>query len=41
MKITSPVFENNSLIPTKYTCDGENISPDLEFADIPIEFILN
>jgi hypothetical protein len=34
MKITS-VFENNSRIPRKYTCDGENINPPLFFADVP------
>ncbi|HLD00771.1 MAG TPA: YbhB/YbcL family Raf kinase inhibitor-like protein [Candidatus Nanoarchaeia archaeon] len=35
MKLTSPVFENNSNIPSKYTCDGENISPPLTIADVP------
>lgn len=35
MKITSPSFENNRNIPPKYTCDGENISPPLEFSDVP------
>ena len=27
LKLTSPVFENNSLLPPRYTCDGENINP--------------
>lgn len=35
MQITSPAFENNGLIPSKYTCDGENINPGLEIAGIP------
>lgn len=35
MKITSSAFEHNNNIPSKYTCDGENISPPLEFSDIP------
>jgi len=35
MKITSTAFENNSQIPKKYTCDGENINPPLAFEDIP------
>lgn len=35
MKITSPAFENNENIPSKYTCDGENASPPLEFSEIP------
>lgn len=25
----------NELIPAKYTCDGENVSPPLRFGDIP------
>jgi Raf kinase inhibitor-like YbhB/YbcL family protein len=35
MKITSSAFENNQSIPEKYTCDGENINPPLEFSEIP------
>lgn len=35
MKITSLAFENNTMIPAKYTCDGENISPPLSFSEIP------
>lgn len=35
MKISSPVFSNNEKIPSKYTCDGENINPPLEFFEIP------
>jgi len=37
MKISSPVFEHNNFIPSKYTCDGENINPPLEFSDVPDE----
>lgn len=37
MKIISPAFKNNSLIPKKFTCDGENINPALVFSDVPIE----
>ncbi len=36
MKIKSD-FENNGNIPTKFTCDGENISPPLEISEIPAE----
>jgi hypothetical protein len=35
MRITSPAFEHNTRIPSKYTCDGANINPPLEFADVP------
>jgi len=35
MKITSPAFENNQMIPQKYTCDGEDINPPLQINDIP------
>ena len=35
MKITSPAFKNNSLIPAKYTCDGEDINPELDISDLP------
>lgn len=34
MKIISSAFENNSIIPAKYTCDGENINPPLSFLDV-------
>ena len=33
--LTSPVFSNNSDIPPRYTCDGENISPPLNISGIP------
>lgn len=35
MRITSTTFENYKPIPAKYTCDGENINPPLEFFDVP------
>lgn len=35
MKITSSAFENGQEIPSKYTCEGENINPPLEFHDVP------
>ncbi|MCX7771085.1 MAG: YbhB/YbcL family Raf kinase inhibitor-like protein [Proteobacteria bacterium] len=35
MRITSPAFSNNTLIPKKYTCDGEDVNPPLEFHEVP------
>lgn len=33
--LTSPAFEHNGLIPSRYTCDGENISPPFAIENIP------
>lgn len=33
--ITSPVFSQNGEIPTRHTCDGEDISPALEWSGLP------
>lgn len=35
MKLISPAFEHNQPIPSKYTCDGENISPPLIVEAVP------
>ncbi len=35
MKIKSPAFSENQLMPPTYACDGENISPPLEISDVP------
>jgi hypothetical protein len=35
IKISSAVFENNGLIPVKYTCDGDDISPPLRWEAVP------
>ena len=35
MKITSPAFAHNAMIPKKYTCQGKDISPPLAISDIP------
>ncbi|MBU2229020.1 YbhB/YbcL family Raf kinase inhibitor-like protein, partial [Patescibacteria group bacterium] len=35
MEISSSEFLNNGMMPSKYTCDGENISPPLRVSEIP------
>jgi Raf kinase inhibitor-like YbhB/YbcL family protein len=37
MQLTSPDFENGTLIPTRFTCDGADINPSLVIAGIPAE----
>lgn len=37
MKISSQAFRNNEMIPSMYTCDGENINPPLTISDLPKE----
>jgi phosphatidylethanolamine-binding protein (PEBP) family uncharacterized protein len=35
MSISSPAFERNGAIPTQYTCDGADISPPLQWQNVP------
>ena len=35
LKVTSPAFKNGEMILKKYTCDGEEVSPPLEWSGIP------
>jgi Raf kinase inhibitor-like YbhB/YbcL family protein len=35
MQITSSAFIEEGMIPSKYTCDGQNTSPPLAWTDIP------
>lgn len=37
MKVSSSAFSDNSGIPDKYTCIGENVSPGLSIENIPAE----
>ncbi|MEK6809759.1 MAG: YbhB/YbcL family Raf kinase inhibitor-like protein [Nanoarchaeota archaeon] len=39
MKLISNAFENNTLIPLKYTCDGDNINLPLSFSDVPAKTV--
>ena len=35
MKLTSSVFKHKEKIPTKYTCDGDDVSPPLKIEEAP------
>lgn len=37
MKIESPEFGNESIMPPKFTCDGEDLAPPLRLSGIPKE----
>ena len=35
LQISSPAFQNNGVIPAKYTCDGAGTNPALQFGGVP------
>lgn len=35
MKLQSPVILEGDRIPRRYTCDGENVSPPLQWREVP------
>lgn len=35
LELSSPAFQNGQPIPNRYTCKGENISPALEWRNVP------
>ena len=35
MRLASPVFSHGGDIPSKYTCDGDDVSPPIEWSDVP------
>jgi Raf kinase inhibitor-like YbhB/YbcL family protein len=35
MKLTSPAFSHGGSIPKQFTCEGEDISPELSWTDAP------
>jgi Raf kinase inhibitor-like YbhB/YbcL family protein len=37
MQLTSSAFQQGGPIPARFTCDDENISPDLSWEDVPPE----
>jgi Raf kinase inhibitor-like YbhB/YbcL family protein len=37
MRLTSKAFNNGNAVPRRFTCDGENVSSPLQWADAPAE----
>ena len=37
LQIYSPTFENDGIIPSRYTCEGEDINPPLEWSGVSEE----
>lgn len=37
MILSSPSFNNNAKIPSKFTCDGGNINPEIQIHNVPPE----
>ncbi len=35
LTLTSPAFEHDGSIPAVYTCDGKDVSPELNWSNIP------
>jgi Raf kinase inhibitor-like YbhB/YbcL family protein len=35
LKLTSPAFEHEGEIPARYTCEGDDISPELSWSEVP------
>ncbi|MGC8775986.1 MAG: YbhB/YbcL family Raf kinase inhibitor-like protein [Minisyncoccia bacterium] len=37
MTITSPNFKNNEFIPKEFSCDGQDLNPELHISNVPKE----
>ena len=37
LSVSSPAFKNNTLVPAKYTCDGDDVNPPLTIEGTPEE----
>lgn len=35
MRLSSPAFSPNGIIPSLYTCEGDNVNPPLEISQVP------
>ena len=36
LSLTSPAFEHQGEIPPRFTCEGEDVSPALDWAKLPL-----
>lgn len=39
MHLTSSVFKEGAIIPSKYTCEGQNCNPPLTISDVPLSAV--
>ena len=37
LRVSSPAFSDGGNIPRKYTCDGQNVAPPLEWSGVPTQ----
>lgn len=37
LAVRSPAFADHGMIPARYTCEGDNVSPPIEIGDLPEE----
>jgi hypothetical protein len=37
IQVTSPSFEHEGAIPTRFTCEGEDVSPAIQWSGVPAE----
>ena len=35
LKLSSPAFEHNAIIPKKFTCEGQDVNPELNIEGVP------
>lgn len=35
IKVVSPSFDNDTMIPARFTCDGQGVNPELALAHVP------
>jgi Raf kinase inhibitor-like YbhB/YbcL family protein len=35
LTLVSPAFTDNAFFPVQYTCDGDNVSPPLQWSEVP------